>query len=355
MKNPAAQNLVLKIETSRLKKAKWKLTLPLQEAKKNGEVVALGESLIMRWICELNGVTNRNEQVSSLRMKIKALKKLPSSLDNRKNIREMYEKLDELLYIKDYVLVIMNTAANYRKIVKDGFEINGVKYRRLLGTPGGVKTATIVFVSERIYPELWNRIENGRDMTVPMVPGKLDSYRSLVCSASTPMSMPKGVVIVSDVETAFKSDVINLSHDETDEPVMEFVKDADVSLDISDGMGLMTPELAERWSNDLGLDYVTGGICIRYAFTKGMVFTFPILEYADNVAGTRIIKDIYGRDVDLSDVELVLTESQVKLWKSYPTTEDFIRNCQDNNYTFSATKIAPPTLENERTLNLLVL
>jgi len=351
------QNLVLKIETKRLKNAKWDLDLPLSEAKKNGEIVALGESQLIRWLCELHGFVDRNEQVLSLKRQIKSLKKQENSIRNRRKIREMYEQLDELQFLSDYVLVVMNTAGDYRKIVKNGFKINGVKYRRLLGTPGGVKTSTIVFVSEDVYPEIWRRIENGRDLSVPMVPGKLDSYRSLVCSVSVPLSMPNGVAIVRDVETSFKADVIKLGHDETDEPTMEYETDADVSLDVSDGMGLMTPELAERWSHELGKDYISGGICIRNAFTKGMVFAFPILEYFTEVVGSTVIKDIYDRDVDLAKTELVLTESQVKLWNSYPTTEEFLRNCQDNHYTFAATKVAPSLVELDavRTLNSLVL
>lgn len=353
MGKPTVQNLVLKIETNRLKKERWNLVLPLSEAKKNGEVVALGESQLIRWLCEINGFVDRNEEVLSLKRQIKFLKKQTNSVGNRKKIRKMYDKLDEMQYLKDYVLVVMNTGSHYKRIVKSGFKINGIKYRRLLGTPGGVKTKTIVFVSENVYPEIWKRIENGRDQSVPMVPGKLDSYRALACSASTPLSDPRGVVIVNDVETTFRADVINLSHDDTDEPVMEYEKDAEVSLDASDGMGFMSPELAERWGKELGLDYIPGGVCIRMAFTKGMVFTFPYLEYADKVANTRVVKDVYGRDVDLSNIELVLTESQAKLWKSYASTEDFLKNCQDNHYSFSVTKVAPPTLENERTLNLL--
>ena len=44
---------------------------------------------------------------------------------------------------------------DYQTIYKNGFKINGITYRRLLGTTGGVKNNTIVFVNEKstfIYP-----------------------------------------------------------------------------------------------------------------------------------------------------------------------------------------------------------
>ena len=79
----------------------------------------------------------------------------------------------------------------------------------------------------------------------------------------------------------------------------------------------MLPSLASRWSEELGLDYTMSGGNTRISWEKGMVFTFDFLEFADRVAGTRIIKDAWGNEVDLSDVELILTTSMLKLWDSY--------------------------------------
>lgn len=347
----SVQNFVIKIESKRLAKEKWDIRLPLSEAKKNGEVVTLGESQMLRWLCQINGLTDRNAEVMSLKNELKELKKRRNGAKNRRKIGEIYEKLDQLQYQRDYVLVVMNTAAHYKKLANSGFMLNGVKYVRLLGTAGGVKTRTIIFVSDIVYDRIWTKIENNRDTTIPITPGKLDSYRALTCSVSSPVSMPNGIAIVRDVETSFKANVVKLSNENSDEPVMEYVEEEDVTLCASDGMGLMTPELAARWASELGLDYTPGGYNLRYAWTKGMAFTFPILEYADKVAGTRIIEDIYGNKVDLTNVELILTESQVKLWNSYKDTDDFIENCINNGYDICVAKIAPKELENERALN----
>ena len=48
------QQLIYKIHSARLRQAKWNLTLPLDEARRNDEVVPLGDSQVLRWIDELN-------------------------------------------------------------------------------------------------------------------------------------------------------------------------------------------------------------------------------------------------------------------------------------------------------------
>lgn len=217
----SAQRLVLKIHTDRLRRAKWKLTLPLAEARKNDELIALSDSTILRFIDELNGVTDMDERALDIRKKIRAIRKLDDCTVNRAKIRRLYEALDEVQYKPDYLCLVIDKNKDYWRACK-GFYVNDIKYVRLLGTNGGVKMSTIVFVSERLAGELRRRIENGRDMTVPLVPAKLEAYKALVCSGSHPVSMPKGIAVVDDCITHFTEDVINVTDEGDGEPIMEF-------------------------------------------------------------------------------------------------------------------------------------
>ena len=270
---------------------------------------------------------------------------------NRKEIRRLYSELDEVQFKPDYMCLIIDKIEHYDKACKDGFYINGIHYERLLGTNGGVKNSTIVFVSSRVAPELKRRLENGRDLSKPLVPAKFESYKALSCSGSTPVSLPHGICVVPDCVTHFKSNVIYIDDEGVDEPKMEYRENEDVELIDSDGYGLMLPSLAERWSQELGLDYVMSGANTRFSWEKGMVFCFDFLEFADKVAGTRIIKDAWGNEVDLSNIELILTTSQLKLWDSYKSFDDYLDNCLKNGYTFGIPKVCPKELENERYLN----
>ena len=246
--------------------------------------------------------------------------------------------------------LIIDKEKDYYRACK-GFSVNGVKYKRLLGTVNGVKNSTIVFVSESIKDELVRRIENGRNPDVPLVTAKLEAYKALTCSASTPVSFPSGVLVVKDYETEFNSDIIYLSDENSEEPVMEFRKDEHITIDACDGFGLISPSLAERWSKELGLDYTVSGCNTRFAFEKGMVFTFDFVDFAEKKAETYIVKDAWGNDVDIRDVELILTTSMVKLWDSYYSCEDYINISKANHYTFGVAKTCPKELENERSLN----
>ena len=135
------------------------------------------------------------------------------------------------------------------------------------------------------------------------------------------------------------------------EPLMQSQSNQPIHMDASDGYGIMLPALAERWSQELGLDYMMSGANTRFSFEKGMVFTFDYLEFADRVAHNYIVKDAWGDEVDISKVELILTTSMVKLWDSYDSCDDYISKSLANGYTFGIAKTCPKVLEQERNLN----
>lgn len=311
----------------------------------------MADSNTLRFIDDINHLYDADERAADIQRKIRILQKQETTRVNRKEIRRLYSELDEVQFKPDYMCLIIDKIEHYDKACKDGFYINGIHYERLLGTNGGVKNSTIVFVSSRVAPELKRRLENGRDLSKPLVPAKFESYKALSCSGSTPVSLPHGICVVPDCVTHFKSNVIYIDDEGVDEPKMEYRENEDVELIDSDGYGLMLPSLAQRWSQELGLDYVMSGANTRFSWEKGMVFCFDFLEFADKVAGTRIIKDAWGNEVDLSNIELILTTSQLKLWDSYKSFDDYLDNCLKNGYTFGIPKVCPKELENERYLN----
>lgn len=344
------QRYIFKLRSGRLRRAGWKLTLPLSEARRNDEIIALADSQILDWIDELNGDLDCEEKAIEIRQEIRRLRNEADSAQGRRAVRKLYSKLDDVQFKPDYMCLIIDKVSDYTRACR-GFTVNGIKYERLLGTNGGVKNHTIVFISERVSKEIKHRIENGRKRDVKLVPAKLEAYKALTCSASTPVSMPNGVLIVDDCVTEFKSDIIRLTDEESGEPSMKEIKDADVALIESDGYGLMLPSLAERWSNELGLSYIACGVNTRFAWEKGMVFSFDFLEFSDRVAKNHLVKDAWGNTVDIRDVELVLTTSMVKLWDSYDSLDDYLKKSLENKYSFRITKTTPKELESERTLN----
>ena len=350
-KQLVCQKFIYKIHSSRLRKARWNLTLPIDEARKNDEVISLADSQVLRWIDEINGITDADMRAREIKSEIKQLRRGQNNIQNKRAIRCLYSELDSIQYKPDYICLIIDREKDYYKACK-GFSINGIKYKRLLGTNGGIKNSTIVFISERCEDEIKRRIENGRNPDKSMVTAKLEAYKALTCSASTPVSMPCGVLIVDDVVTEFVSDITYLSDECDGEPQMEFRQGEKIEMDASDGFGLMSPALAERWSSELGLDYIVSGVNTRFSFEKGMVFTFDFHDFANTFSsGNYIVKDAWGDDVDIRNVELILTTSMVKLWDSYDSCEEYLHKSTENGYTFGIAKTCPKELENERNLN----
>lgn len=362
MEQKSVHRFIYKINSKRLKKAKWKLSLPLNVAMRTcpEAIVSLNESQCLRFIDEINGVKDLNERVRNIQSKIRSIKKQPKSHETKMLISNYYDILYNLQFQKDYVCVIMNSKSDYDR-ANQGFSINYgkvdgkdciIRYRRFLGTNGGIKNSTIVYVNEEIYPELKKRLDNGRDKKKELVPAKLEAYQALICSGSTPLPEPKGIIVVDDCITKFKEDVILINDAADGEPLLTYENDYEIEHNDSDGFGLMLPSYARRVNEFLtGSDEVISGMNTRYAWNKGMLYTFDFVEFAETIANTYEVIDIWGDKRDIRDAEVILTASMVKLWSSYKSWEDYYANCEENHYQFSTPKITPEELENVRDTN----
>ena len=342
---------IYKIHSSRLSKSNWNLSLTIPEAIDNEELVSLADSTTLRFI---NKNKNIEGDANKIRKQIKDLKKQDTNMDNRNKIKKLYALLYNTLFVKDYICIIIDKNKHFDRMNNTKkFYINGIKFKRLLATNGGAKKSTVIYVNEQIYDDLHKRIENGRDVSKELVPAKLESYKSLTCSASIPVSDPKGILVVDDCETEFYSDVILLDDSKTEYPSMTYEKNYPIKLNENDGYGMICPELSLAWGKEIDKDCngIASGFCLRNSFCKGMVFSFDYTDHAYHFAESYIVKDIWGKERDIRNVQLVLTASMLKLWDSYKSLEDYMKCCKENDYTFSVTKVTPEKLENERYLN----
>lgn len=347
------QRKIYKINSKFLKKHKWNLTLPLETALKDYPefVVSLNDSQLLRWIDELNGIEDANLQIADIKAQIQAVKKKAVTTKTKRKIKDLYKQLNALKFKKDYVCVVMDSVGDYDRCNK-GFKINGITYRRLMGTNGGIKNSTIIYINAALYDKIKKRIDNGRDLNKELVPAKLEAYQALVASGSMPIPQPSGIIVVNDCITHFKDNVILISDEKEGEPELTHVDNYDIEHNNSDGFGLMLPSYSAKVNQYLtGVDAPISGMNTRYAFEKGMLFTFDFIEFAEQKAGTYIINDVWGTPRDVRDAEVILTASMLKLWDSYKSWEDYYENCKLNHYEFATPKITPHTLESVRTTN----
>lgn len=340
---------ILKINSSRLRNNDWNLKLTLDEARKNEELITLGDGQLLRFIRKLSGLEFSEEEIRKVKIEIKRCKVRDNNKNNKEYIKQLYNKLDSMLYLEDYVGVVFDNKSDFdRATGKNGFTINGIKFKRLLGTTGGVKNDTVMFCNENIHNDLNIKLENGRDKNYLIIPAKFEAYKSLSASVSTPVTMPR-ILVIKDGTVRIKDKVIKVSGDDVFK--VEHNVDYETDKDFTDGAGMITPEMSKIWAEDLGLDYLPSGFNTRFSYCKGMVLTFPFKEFADEIAKKDIVVDAWGHERNIKEVDVVLTTNMLKLWNAYSSLEDYMCNCIKNEWEFNVSKVCPEVLENKRNMN----
>lgn len=313
------QRKIYKISTERLKLANWDIEINYDRAVLMNEVVSLFDSQMFRLI----------EQI--------VCKPLSD---------------DSLNYV--CAVVISKKSDFVRATNSKGIKINGLTYRKFVGTTGGLKNNTLLFVNVDIWDELTIRCECGRDKSIKLVPAKYEAYKALTASASIEIINPDKILVVSDCITHFVANIIQIddTNENFDIPQIKLINNVSLENTVSDGFNLCTIEYMQKVANSLRLNYVPSGVCLRNAWLKGMMYPFPIKEFVKKYhGGSYIVKDIWGNDCNIMDVDLILTESSLKLYKAYKSIDDYLQNCKKFGYNFSVTKYSPEYLEDIRTLN----
>lgn len=359
-----SQRYTLKVNSLTLKNNNWNYNVSLEDARKREEVISLGDSQTLRFIRDIKKYEFTEDDIKNTKKEIKRLKKSSNMEGNRKKIKKLYDKLDEMLFIPEYIGVVFNTKSDFDYACKNGFTINGRRYRRLCGTTGGVKNGTVQFCSDDIYDELVKRMENGWNSDTPIVPAKFEAYKSLSCSASTPLTLKPRILIVGDKSVNISDRVIRVFDDGDPEGGynVEYDVPYEAEKQFCDGCGMMTPEFATKIAIDLDLyhhdesgnkvaNYIPSGVNTRYAYEKGMLCTFDFKLFAEEVAETYMLEDAWGTVRDIRDYDVVLTDNMMKLCAAYDSLEHYLEECDKHGYDFSITKITGETLEPKRELN----
>lgn len=359
-----SQRFILKIPSTKFRNNKWKVDISLQEARRDNELIQLADSQILRFIRDIKGINYTEEDINKVKLKIKKEKRKSTTDKSLERISKLYDKLDKMLYIEDYVSIVFNKKSDFdRACRKKGIFINGKKFKRILGTTGGIKKNTVNFCSEEIYEELNRRLENDRNEEIPCVPAKFEAYKALSASGSNPVTNTHRILVIKDGVTHIKDKVIKVSANEKGGFTVEKNVEYESDKEFCDGCGMIRPELSKQWAIDLGLtkkdengdityDYIPSGFNLRYSYLKGMVFTFDFEKFGREVMNNKyIIKDAWGKERDIRDVDIIITTNMLKLWNAYDSIEDYLEKCDKNKYQLSVSKVCPKKLEEKRNLN----
>lgn len=348
------QRYIYKVNSSYIKRNKGNISIDnISDAIKNRFIISIGDSNGLRIIRDIDNSKYTEKYINDVKNEIKYLKKhSKSNNEDKKTMRALLSEKQLAMLETNICNVVFETESHYDKLAKDGFILNGHKYVLLLGTTGGIKANTVMFCKESIYETLWNRLLNGADKSIKMIPSKLMAYISLAFSSSTPVTKPMRILVVKDSITKFRSDVTNIEFNEDlQRPTVMISKDYEVEVSPNDGCSMATPELMRKWEKDLKLEYRLTSCCIRNSYVKGMISEFDFKAYVIYREWNPIVEDVWGNIHNINDIDLILNESMLKCWMAYKSIDDYMAKCEMNGFEFSVTKAVPEKLDNERMLN----
>lgn len=362
MKPLRPQKYIYKLNSTYLDMNDYNVCIDLKDVFNNPEcVISIGHSQLIKWIEELTGTENNYLEAERLRKEIRVLKKLDNSLANKIKIKNKYNELYDFQFEPNLISVQFDKKQHFDNCCNK-LIVNGQHFRRLYGTPGGLKMSTVLFISDSIYDEIYKRINNGRNHTkiqdgvkvdLKYSVSKLEAYYALTSSTSNAVSWPK-MIVVQGTEVEFDDDVIDV-YDNPDggDPIVDYEsgKNKHIVSEINDGCGLMTPEYSRKITFEAtGIDKIASGVCARCSFLKGMFFVFPFKEFAEKIAKKDTIIDAWGHERSIKDADIIVTTSQLKLWDAYSCYEEYERECFKNGYDFRLTKVSDE-LDESRNIN----
>jgi len=332
---------IVALTFERLKNNGFDLREGLLEAERNEELIALADNECLRAVRRITEHPfsfDGEERLAELFERRKRLVRKANSEENRRKIAGINNEIRELLYIPEIISVTVKNKRNYPKIGREGFYFNGKHYKRLLCSAAMARTNRAWFCSDEIFERIDEVLRCGCK-SIKIVPAKWNAYYSLMSSATFVVSAPR-ICVVKDLELPMVKKVEWVEDCAKPEEIEEV--DKELGFNLWDGMGLISPEQARKWSAEIGYDGVAESFIVRAPFIKGLLATFDFHKFSKEVAHSNIIKDIYGKEYNSDEIDVILTESQFKLWGAYNSIEDHQRYMKQYGVNWGVTRIGAP-------------
>lgn len=315
---------IIKIDTSFILENNLDIKgLTLKKAAQMNALVSVGDNILLDRIRAHKG-DNRSykeifKDISFLRASLKKAKKE----GRQKEARIFNQALLNTVYVKDIVNVEAKSKSDFRKVAKAGFYLNGVRYVAFTAGAGQLRRNTVTFISEDLYQPMFDLLSCGIDKKVKTINvPKFSAYFALTNSSIMWVDTPRCCVI-KDFETTIPNQKVDwICKKENGEGYVE-ERLMDVVLNSCDGQGLIDPKWAQHWADNMSLDYCPSQFVIRSAYLKGNLAVFDFKEYAKR-EGIEYIYDCYGRQYKVEDIDVLLSQSQFKMWKYYSSWQEYL-------------------------------
>ena len=334
MSNKIQQSYIYKFNTDRLKNSNYNVTIDLQQARKNGELISIGESQMLKSLRKITHNELDKDQLTKLFAEKKKVKNRSANPENVALLSEIKDKIDKILFVPEIIsVVIKNVKYHYPYIIKNGLFINNKLFVRLMCSAGQARRNNVLMIQKDYEAPLKEILNNDRT-ELEIAPAKFNAYFALSSSTSLEVETPYFCVIpdLKIKRTELVDFVLDNDGIETCEKELEF--------NVFDGQGIVSPRQAKIWADNLGLDYLPSAFIVRGNFIKGLVVVIDFLEFSDKI-GKHFIDDIYGNQVNIRDMDVILTESQFKLREGFGSIKEYTEKCKKNELGWWISRYSP--------------
>ena len=240
----------------------------------------------------------------------------------------MMEKLDSIGRAADGIIKVasalememddearVNSIAHLMDLVKHGLNMNGIHYVPFFAGSSDIRNGASAWIDVDIHAMIGKWAMCGlqtKDLNIAV--NKYAAYIGLLMSSTRKFKDVYGnaldirrVCVVKDVFVEVADTVDFISNGTLNTGLQETVK-----VNAFDGASYIRPEC-------------TGGRCstLRAPWVKALAVPVDFLGFAKEHGLSTIIKDYWGNDVDLDDIDLILTESCFKMAGQYKDFDQY--------------------------------
>lgn len=212
-------------------------------------------------------------------------------------------------------------------------------YKMLYRSTGKAKKGSCMFIVDRLYKKAINFLRMGIKLSSknPMIV-EISAYSPLVSSAIVEKIKinPKNILILKDVERFFSTNVVSIETDENKHCYAKEISNYELKNTLFDGQALIDSSIFPSWGN--------GYILLRHHFCKMAAFSTNIQKFFRDYFGDNYhiatIKDMFGNEHYVRDIELITTDNAMKWLKFDKSYEYWCKWVYDNGCQFGIVKTA---------------
>lgn len=256
-----------------------------------------------------NMIANKDNKYSNEVVQFFITQKEQAELNKDLFDKKSADEIREIFY-QNGVSIKHEVRNKKEKIIRE--EI--IHYKMLYRSTGKAKDGSCMFICDRLYDKAINFIRMGLQIPLDDAPiVEMSAYSSLIASSivDTIRINPKNILVLKDIDSFFETNIISVETNDKKQCVAIPKNNYKLKNTMFDGQGLIDESIFPSWGE--------GYVLLRHHMCKMACFKSKIQKffkdyYKDNY-NTAIIKDMWGNDHYVKDIEIITTNNAMKWLK----------------------------------------